>query len=60
VAVTPLIWVIPSAGGLLRTIRGKIFFFFTRLYLLASKSVGNYFFRIPAYTDQLKYIASWD
>jgi hypothetical protein len=39
----------------------KASFFFACLHLLASTSVGTYFFRIPAYTeDQLKQLASWD
>jgi hypothetical protein len=59
---TPLIWAIPSAGGLHKgNGRKKASFFFACLALLPSTSVGTYFFRIPAYIEaKLKYLASWD
>jgi hypothetical protein len=35
--------------------------FFSCLHLLASTSVGTYFFRIPAYAeDQMRQLTLWD
>jgi hypothetical protein len=53
---------IPFAGGLHKDNgKRKGSSFFACLHLLASTSVGAYFFRIPAYTEvQLKHLASWD
>jgi hypothetical protein len=59
--VIPLIWDIPSAGGLPKDNGERKYSFFSCLHLLASASTGTHFFRIPAYTgDQLKYPASRD
>ena len=57
----PLIWATHSAGNLHKNNGKRKAFFFVCLHLLASTSVGGYFFRIPAYAeDQLKYPVSWD
>jgi hypothetical protein len=58
----PVIWAIPSAGGLHKgNGRKKAFFFSACLHLLASTSVRTYLFRIPAYTeDHLKHLTLWD
>ena len=51
-----------STGGLHKDSgRRKASFFSTSLHLLTSTSIGTYFLRIPAYTeDQLKQPASRD
>lgn len=57
----PLTWAIPSGGG--RPTQGHwkkedSFLFPARTYF--PTCVGSYLSRIPAYTDQLKQLASWD
>jgi hypothetical protein len=49
-------------GAYIRTIlKNEGFIFLCLLALTASTSVGTYFFRIPAFTeDQLKHVDLWD